>query len=174
MSSVSKMNVKPKFKIPKTDSVFMKYLYRAYFFVNDQIQSLNQSKIFAGAMIITINIASKFVNFKLSKTTESYLRYTFSRDILIFAIMWMGTRDIFVALGMTLLFVLFMDYFLNENSSLCILPEGFTEFHISKLDNQDNVISAEDIRNVEMVLEKAKNVQRVLENEKSKVASADE
>jgi len=163
MSSVSKMKEAPKIKIPKTNSVFMKYLYRAYFFVTDQIQSLNQSKFFAGAMIITINIASKFVNFKLSKTIESYLRYTFSRDILIFAIMWMGTRDIFVAVGMTILFILFMDYLLNENSSFCILPEGFTEYHISKLDNQDTVISAEDIRMVETVLEKAKNVQRELE-----------
>ena len=170
MSSISKPPA--KFKMPKTDSVFMKYLYRASNYVTNQIQSLNQSKIFAGIMIITINIASKFVNFKLSKTTESYLRYTFSRDILIFAIMWMGTRDILIALGMTLLFILFMDYLFNENSTMCILPEGFTEFHISKLDNQDNAISTEDIRTMETILEKVKNVQRELDT--AKVAAANE
>lgn len=151
-------------KIPKTDSIFMKYLYRMYYFIINQTAAVNQSKIFAGLMIITINIASKFVNFRLSKTTESYLKYTFSRDILIFAIMWMGTRDVIVAGSMTLIFMVIMDFLLNENSAFCILPESFTEHHIGKLD-ENTVISSDEIRTVETVLEKAKKINQVLEKE---------
>ena len=159
----TQMKKLPPPKIPKTNSIIMKYAYRIYYFIINQSAAVNQSKIFAGIMIITINIASKFVNFRLSKTTESYLKYTFSRDILIFAIMWMGTRDILVAACMTLLFMFFMDFLLNENSAFCILPESFTEHHISKLD-ENTVITADEIRSVEVVLEKARKINQVLEN----------
>ena len=47
-------------------------------YLHNTVNSLNQSKIFAGVMIIILNIASRFVNIKLSKSMESYLKYTFS------------------------------------------------------------------------------------------------
>jgi len=154
---------KPKpFKIPKTDSIFLKYAYRMYYYVNEQVSALNQSKYFAGLMIITINIASKFVNFNISRTMESYLRFTFSRDILIFAIMWMGTRDIFVSIFMTTLFIIIMDFLLNENSMFCCLPESFTTDHLTMLEESSTKISQDDIKNVEAVLEKAKEINKLL------------
>jgi len=58
-------------------------------YVHEQIQALNNSKVFAGIMIITLNIVSRFVNIKLSKTMESYLKYTFSKYVLVFTIAWM-------------------------------------------------------------------------------------
>ena len=72
--------------------------------MDSQIQNLNNSKVFAGLMIITLNIASKFVNIKLGKTMERYLKYTFSKQILVFAIAWMGTRDIYIALTIVFFF----------------------------------------------------------------------
>lgn len=98
---------------------------------NDNITVLNNSKLFAGVMIIILNISSKFVNIKLSKSMEAYLKYTFSKQILIFAIAWMGTRDIYIALVMTLIFTIFMDYLLNEDSPYCFLPHDFTNYHIT-------------------------------------------
>jgi hypothetical protein len=65
--------------------------------LHSNIQRINDSKIFAGLMIITLNIVSKYVNIGLSKTMESYLKYTFSRQLLVFSIAWMGTRDIYIA-----------------------------------------------------------------------------
>ena len=141
----------------------MNFFYQTYYYILNQTAAINQSKIFAGLMIITINLASKFVNFKLSKTMESYLKFTFSRDILIFAIMWMGTRDIIVATFMTLLFIFIMDFLLNEDSIFCILPEHFTEYHINKLDEHSVKISQEDIKNVEAVLEKAKKINQLID-----------
>ena len=123
--------------------------------LHDHIMTLNNSKIFAGCMIIVLNIASKFVNVKLSKTMESYLKHTFSRDMLVFAIAWMGTRDIYTALIIMLVFILFMDYLLNEESSFCCLPENFTDYHVSLLDNNETV-TADQIKQAEEVLEKAK------------------
>jgi len=111
-----------------------------FVFLHNKINALSTSKIFAGIMIIILNISSKFVTIKLSKSMESYLKYTFSRNVLIFAIAYVGSRDIYVATFVTLLFILFMDYLLNENSALCILPESFKEYHINLIENMDNNI----------------------------------
>ena len=85
---------------------------------------------------------------------ESYLKFTFSRDILVFSIAWMGTREIYVALIITLIFKICIDYLFNENSALCCLPESFTNYHVSLLDNVE--ITDEDIQKATLVLDKAK------------------
>lgn len=107
-------------------------------YLHNNIVSVNNSKVFAGLVVITLNIASRFVNLKLSKSMESYLKFTFSRDALIFCIVWMGSRDIYIAFSVMLTFIIFMDYLFNENSSLCILPEHFMDYHINLLDNTND------------------------------------
>jgi len=124
-------------------------------YLHNHVMTINNSKLFAGLMIIVLNVASKFVNIKLSKTMEAYLKYTFSRDILVFAIAWMGTRDIYIALIVTGVFMLCMDYFFNEESSFCCLPANFTDYHVSLI-NSDDAVTPEQIKQAEEVLEKAK------------------
>ena len=104
-----------------------------FLYLNNHIQTLNSSKLFAGLMIITLNIASKFTTIKLSKTMESYLKYTFSRNALVFVIAWMGTREIYMSLIITIFFTICMDYLLNEESTFCIFPESFKDYHIALL-----------------------------------------
>jgi hypothetical protein len=116
-------------------------------------QSINNSKIFAGLVVITLNIASRFVNIKLSKSLENYLKYTFSRNILIFCISWMGSREIYIALIITLLFILFADILFNEKSKFYILPETFQTIHNSL----DNVPPTDiEIKEAYEILERAK------------------
>ena len=88
----------PKSKeIKNKNTLSMLSIQSLFSYFNNHIQALNSSKLFAGLMIIILNIASKFVNIKVGKTLEAYLKYTFSRQILGFAIAWMGTRDIYIA-----------------------------------------------------------------------------
>lgn len=124
-------------------------------YLHNHIMNINNSKLFAGLMIIVLNIASRFVTIKLSKSMEAYLKYTFSRDILVFAISWMGTRDIYIALGITIVFMVMVDYILNEQSAFCCLPSNFTDYHVSLIDD-DNTITPEQIKSAEETLEKAK------------------
>ena len=67
-------------------------------YVYNHIKAINDSKLFAGLIVIILNVSSKFTTVPISKTMESYLKNTFSRHILVFAIAWMGTRDVFIAL----------------------------------------------------------------------------
>lgn len=128
-------------------------------YIHNNIQAINNSKVFAGLMIITLNIVSKFVNIKLSKTMESYLKFSFSRNVLVFAIAWMGTRDIYIALIITIIFIICMEHFFHEDSAFFILPNKFKDYHISLLDNEKlngERISDEDIQKAKLLLERAK------------------
>ena len=107
-------------------------------YIHQNVTTLNNSKIFAGLMIILLQISSRFVTIKLSKTMESYLKYTFSRQVLIFAIAWMGTRDIYIALSIAILFTIIMDILLNEDCSYCVLPTSFKNYHIQLADSQQD------------------------------------
>ena len=141
----------------KKTSSFMSFLSNILTNVHNRVQTLNQSKIFAGIMIIIMNIASKFVTFRVSKTVESYLKFTFSRNVLVFAATWMGTRDIYIAIGMTLMFILVLDVLLNEESRFCCLPESYINHHVSKLEGMENAMpTQEEIVKAKLVLEKAK------------------
>lgn len=133
------------------------FLTQTVSYMHNQIQLLNSSKIFAGLMIITLNIVSKFANFKLSKTLESYFKYTFSRQILVFAIAWMGTRDIYIALIITFIFVICTEYLFHEDSQFFILPKDFKDYHISLLENENFTerVTEEDIKKAKEVLKRA-------------------
>lgn len=122
-------------------------------YIHVQLQHLNSSKVFAGLVVITLNIASRFVSINLSKTMESYLKHTFSRDILIFCIVWMGSRDIYIATIVTVVFILCMDYLFNEESSLCILPETFKTHHMDLMDKKSP--TPEEIQQAQQTLERA-------------------
>jgi hypothetical protein len=105
---------------------------------------LNNSKFFAGIMIILLNVASKFANFKLSKSMESYLKHTFSRLVLVFAIAWVGTRDIYTALIICLVFTVTMDFLFNEESRFCCLTESFKTHHESLVNDREGASSDEE------------------------------
>ena len=140
-------------------------------YFHEQIQVINNSKIFAGIMIITLNIVSKFVNIKLSKTMESYLKYTFSKYVLVFTIAWMGTRDIYIAFFIMFSFIIISDFLLDEESFFCILPEEFKDHHLTMLEENENMenITEEEITKAKKVLEKAKEQKKEVELESFKI-----
>src|SRR6056300_825151 len=132
--------------------------------LHSNIQRINDSKIFAGLMIITLNIVSKYVNLGLSKTMESYLKYTFSRQLLVFSIAWMGTRDIYIAFFITFIFTLCIEYLFNEDSVFCILSEDFRDYHSTLIENDivnTDKITEEDIEKAKSILEKAKKQNKI-------------
>jgi hypothetical protein len=120
---------------------------------NDVVTTMNSSKIFAGIMILLLNITSKFVTIKLGKTMESYLKFTFSKQLLLFAMAWMGTRDIYTALIISIIFILLSDYLFHEDSPFCCLPESFKNYHLTLLEN--NEVTEDEIKKAKEVLAKA-------------------
>jgi hypothetical protein len=117
---------------------------------------LNSNMFFAGIMMLTLNIGSRYVQLNLSPSAESYLKYAITKEFLVFTIAWMGTRNIYVALTLTAVFVILADYGLNDKSNFCILPEKFKKLQDSIDTNNDKIISELEIKNAMDILEKAK------------------
>lgn len=140
-------------------------------YIHEHVQALNGSKVFAGIMIITLNIVSRFVNIKLSKTMESYLKYTFSKYVLVFTIAWMGTRDIYIALFIMGCFIIVSDFLFDEESMFCVLPEEFKDHHLTILEENENMenVTDEEITKAKKVIEKAKQQNKDNELESFKI-----
>ena len=127
--------------------------------INESVSSLNSNMFFAGIMMLTLNIGSRYVQLNLSPSAESYLKYAITKEFLVFTIAWMGTRNIYVALTLTAAFVVLADYGLNDKSNFCILPEKFKKLQNSIDTNNDKIISELEIKNAMEILEKAKKQQ---------------
>tara|TARA_Y100000813_G_C23952481_1_gene253306 strand:- start:29 stop:559 length:531 start_codon:yes stop_codon:yes gene_type:complete len=119
------------------------------------INSINNSKYFAGIIMLMINIGSKYVTIELSKSQESYLKYTLGRQILIFSLLWMGTRDIVISLILTAVFVLLANYLFNEESRFCLMPNKLKEIKELIDTDGDGKLSEKEINNAIDILKNA-------------------
>jgi hypothetical protein len=77
------------------------------------LKHINESKFVIGIAMILLNIGSKYVDFKFTKAQEQMLRNGIAREILIFTIVFMGTRDILYAILLTAAFIILSEYAFN-------------------------------------------------------------
>ena len=131
-------------------------LYDSIAFVHNHIMFLNNSKFFAGVVMILLNVGSKFISIQFSKSTEEYLKMNVTKQLLVFAMAWMGTRDIYTSLVLTAVFTILSDHIFNEESPYCCVPEKFRILSKVIDENNDGVVSEQDINNAIAVLEKDK------------------
>lgn len=124
------------------------------------LDQINSSKYFSGFIMIMLNIGSKYITIKLSKSQESYLRNNIARQLLIFSIIWMGTHDIIISILMTAAFIILTDHLFNEQSQFCIIPNYLRNFEDLLDENNDGHITPEEVENAQRVLEKVKHKRR--------------
>jgi len=120
--------------------------------------NLNTSTFFAGFVMIILNIGSRYINLDLNSSTESWIKYLMSKEVLVFAVSWMGTRSIYYALVITACFTIIADHLMNVDSKYCVIPSKFRDLHTmteEKHGPQKNVSDLE-ISNALHTLEKAK------------------
>ena len=134
----------------------MSILYDTIAFAHNHIMFLNNSKFFAGVVMILLNVGSKFIAIQFSKSTEEYLKMNVTKQLLVFAMAWMGTRDIYTALVLTAVFTILSDHLFNEESPYCCVPHKYRILAKIMDTNNDGIVSEEEINNAIAVLEKAK------------------
>jgi hypothetical protein len=117
---------------------------------------LNNSKFFAGVIMILLNVGSKFIPIQFSRSTEEYLKLSVSKQILVFAMAWMGTRDIISSLLLTAAFTILSEHLFNEESNYCIVPEKYRVLAKLMDTNNDGKVSENEINSAIAILEKAK------------------
>ena len=118
--------------------------------------TLNNSKIFAGIIMLLMNIGSRYIQVKFSKSQEAFMRNHVVREVLIFAVCWMATRDLYLSIVLTTGFYILSEHVFNEDSKFCVLPEKFRKFHTVLDTDGDGEISQKEITDAVDILKKAK------------------
>jgi hypothetical protein len=154
--SKNKANKPTKENIPTNNFNIFTPILNLFGYINNHIFYLNNSKFFAGIVMILLNVGSKFITINFSKSTEEYLKFSLSKQLLVFAMAWMGTRDIYTALGLTAVFTILSDYLFNEESRLCIVPENYRVLNKLLDTNNDGKVSEAELNAAITVLEKSK------------------
>lgn len=141
------------------------YFTQGLSYLNHHILYLNNSKFFAGVIMILLNVGSKFITIQFSKSTEEYMKMTVTKQLLVFAMAWMGTRDIYTALGLTAIFVILSEHLFNEESSFCIVPPQYRVLDKVLDTNNDGEVSESELASAIAVLEKAKREKKKKEQQ---------
>lgn len=128
-------------------------------FIDKNIRSLNNSKFFAGIVMIILNIGSRFISVKFSRSTEEYIRYGVTKQLLVFAMSWMASRDIYAALALTAIFTVLSELLFNEESRLCVVPQKYRLLNKIIDENNDGDVDENELNKAIGLLEKAKRNQ---------------
>jgi hypothetical protein len=67
---------------------------------------LNNNKLFLGIMLIVLNIGSRYLVDEFSTSEEEYSRNLVLRRIAVFAVCFVGTRDVIISLILTAAFII--------------------------------------------------------------------
>jgi hypothetical protein len=113
-------------------------------FIHTHVTYLNSSKFFAGIVMILLNVGSKFIPIQFSRSTEEYLKMNVTKQLLVFAMAWMGTRDIYASLVLVAVFTVLSDHLFNEESGYCIVPEKYKVLNKLMDTNDDGIVSEEE------------------------------
>ncbi len=90
-----------------------------------------------------------------------------TKQLLVFAMAWMGTRDIYTALVLTAVFTILSDHLFNEESPYCCVPEKYRLLTKLVDENDDDKITEQEINNAVAILEKAKRDKAKMEQRKA-------
>lgn len=93
------------------------------FNLNKTFTSINSSKYIAGLMILFLNLGSKYLVLELSETQEQILSNKLIRRFIIFTVVFVSTRDIWVSFITTAIFIVLVSGLFNENSKYCIITK---------------------------------------------------
>ena len=84
------------------------------------MQSINTSPYFIGLMMLLLNLGGRFLALEISKEQEKFLSQPWIRRFFLFAILFVATRNLIIAAGLSVIVILALAYLFNENSDLCL------------------------------------------------------
>lgn len=109
------------------------------------IQNLNNSKFFAGILMILMNIGSKYISLELSETQDDFFSNIVIRRVMIFVVVFIATKDIITSFIITACFIIMVSGLFNENSKFCLIKNNC---------KQTKVISKEQVEKAKKIIRK--------------------
>ena len=117
-------------------------------------QNIIDNKIFLGFLLVCINFMSRNVNFDVSPFQKQILNSDLVKQLFVFFIVFVGTKDLKVSIMLTASFYVLSNHLLHEDSPFSIIPKRLKNV-IDK--NNDNKISNREIDEAINILNKVRN-----------------
>lgn len=86
--------------------------------------AINTNPYFIGLMMLLLNLGGRFLGMEISKEQEKIFQNPWVRRGLVFTVLFIATRNVFVAAIMTIFVLLIMSFLFNENSELCLWKDS--------------------------------------------------
>jgi hypothetical protein len=137
----------------KSDKIDIISTVKNYF--NYYIDSLNNNKIILGLAILFFNIASKYLAIEISDSEEALIKNLVTRELFIFILIFINTRDIILSIILTACFIILANTIFNTKSQFCMIPEKYRKLEKVLDSNKDGIVSEKEIENAKKILEKA-------------------
>ncbi len=96
------------------------------------INSLNTNPYFIGFMMLLLNLGGRFIGMEMSKEQEKTFQHPWIRKFFIFTVFFVATRNILVALALTIVTLLLLAFLLNETSDFYIFGTKTVEVQPSQ------------------------------------------
>lgn len=78
---------------------------------------LAENKLFIGLLMLLVNIGARFIIEELSDEHRAVVKSDWFRKIVIFSSVFMATRDVVIALTVTIIFVVLINEILSQETS---------------------------------------------------------
>ena len=76
--------------------------------IDAALMALNSNPYFIGTMMLMRNLGGRFIAMEVTKSQEQFFQNPWVRRILIFTVLFVGTRNVLVAFWMSLIIILLM------------------------------------------------------------------
>lgn len=86
------------------------------------ITALNGNPYIIGAAYLIINLGGRYLTLELTKQQEAFLANKALRPLLLFAVLFIATRNLAVAFWTTIVVLAIIWVFANENHIMCLVP----------------------------------------------------
>ena len=93
-------------------------------YIQIKCDQLSENKIFIGLLMIMVNVGARFIIEELSDEHREMAKGHIFRKVVIFASVFMATRDIIISLIVTLIFVILMNEVLGKEEKQADKKEG--------------------------------------------------
>jgi len=106
------------------------------------LDQMSENKIFIGLIMVLVNIGARFIIEELGEEHKKIIQNTYFRKFVVFCSVFMATRDIGVALIVTLIFAVIINEILGKEEEEDSKEETDKSVVKSKIDEQIQLLNS--------------------------------
>jgi hypothetical protein len=115
-------------------------------------EGMFDNKYMIGLIMVVVNLGARFIVNELDEKQKKMINSKYLRRLLIFLVIFMATRDLGISIVLTVVVILFLFEFFNENSEFSLLPKKIDD------DDEENNIGEDKNQKIDRIIDDLKTL----------------